>query len=134
MKRTVEDEAFGIAFGRELAVQYANAKDRQVSDEDFAYSIGVTRPQLNRYITGQVTPGVRTVALAYREYKINVAYAGIVLGSGRRSTRRGQKPPPEQLVLPVTLCGNTIGQSVSLRLKPIGMKDFEISLRVSRTA
>src|SRR5208283_4453845 len=76
MKRTPEDTAFAAEFGRELKAKYDEAKKRAVTDAAFAKSVGVVRAQLDRYLRGEAVPGIRTVALAHREYGIALSYGG----------------------------------------------------------
>jgi len=86
MKRTPEDAAFAVEFGRELYVKYSDAKTRGVTDDVFAKSIGVVRAQLDKYLRGEAVPSVRTVALAHAGYGIAVAYDGSTGFQGLRRT------------------------------------------------
>src|SRR5580698_4990580 len=76
MKRTEEriadDDAFVRLFRPALQHAYDEAKREKKSDQEFAESIGVDRPQMLRILEEGAMPSVRTVAFAYREYGISV--------------------------------------------------------------
>jgi len=101
MKRTRSDDAFAAEFGRELSLKYRNRED-DVTDEQFAASLGVCRPALMKYLSGSAMPSLSVVVLAFRRYGINVPYLGTPLfGKGRRSTRSAADAA--QLILPFSV-------------------------------
>jgi transcriptional regulator with XRE-family HTH domain len=131
MKRTDEDTAFALEFGQELKRKYDKAKESGVSDSSFAESIGVVRGQLDRYLRGEAVPGVRTVALAFRNYAISVQYGGTAVTDALRKRRRGRKSLLDQLELPFTVLSNVAG-SLDVKLKPVSARKFALQLIVRR--
>jgi len=133
MKRTPEDDdAFVAQFAEELNLHYRRAKKREVTDQDFADSIGVKRAQLDRYLEGGPLPSLRTVALAYQNYGIAIPYAGIpispVVGSSRP---RRRKAKTEQLLLPFTLRAEG-PRRVDVKIEPLSARTFQVRLTIKR--
>src|ERR1039457_6437747 len=121
MKRTPEDTAFATEFGRELKSKYDHAKKRGVTDDGFAKSIGVVRAQLDRYLRGEAVPGVRTAALAHREYGTAIPYGGIPTAKAFKGRRRQQQSTVDQLELPFTLGAEGPGK-FDLKLRPVSSR------------
>lgn len=131
MKRTPEDTAFATEFGRELKSRYDHAKKRGVTDDGFAKSIGVVRAQLDRYLRGEAVPGVRTVALAHREYGIALPYGAIPVIKALKGRRRQQQSILDQLELPFTLWAEGPGK-FDLKLRPVSTRKFALSLTIKK--
>ena len=132
MKRTPEDTAFAAEFGRELKAKYDEAKKRAVTDAAFAKSVGVVRAQLDRYLRGEAVPGIRTVALAHREYGIALSYGGTSMPevlAGRR--RRRKELIPDQLELPFTLWAEGPGK-FNLKIQPVSARKFALRLTIRK--
>jgi hypothetical protein len=135
MKRTSEDEAFAIEFGRALKIHYDRATEKDIggpelSDEQFAASLDVTRPALKKYLSGSAMPALRVVVLAFLRYGINVAYFGTPLFSRRRNK---QMLPVAftQLVLPFSVQGlNTA--TIQTKIEPKGVNRFELRVNVQK--
>jgi len=133
MKRTQEDDAFAAEFGRELKVHYDHATEKgvggpEISDEQFAATLDVTRPALKKYLSGEAMPALRVVVLAFLRYGINVAYFGTPLFNKQRPK---QSPPRAlaQLVLPFSVQGlNTA--TIQTKIEPKGVNRFEIRVNV----
>jgi transcriptional regulator with XRE-family HTH domain len=132
VKRTSEDDAFASQFGNSLEKAYDLAKSNNITDQAFAESIGVERPQLRRYIRGEAVPSVRTVALAHRAYGISVPYAGIETGKslGKKSKRK-VIVDNLQLRLPFSL-EVAEPHKYEIELKAIRPKKYEIRVRLKR--
>jgi hypothetical protein len=136
MKRTPEDDVFAKAFGNELRTHYERATRQrsggvELSDEQFAATLDVTRPALMKYLAGGAMPGLRVVVLAYIRYGINVPYFEIPLFQKRRqksSTTVGMT----QLILPFSVQGLNTAM-IDTKIKPTGANRFELRVSV-RTA
>lgn len=137
MKRTLEDEAFAISFGRELRQHYerstqAGAGGTALSDEAFAATLNVTRPALKKYLAGGATPSISVVVLAYERYGINVPYAGTPLFNKKNRLKRAA-PGRTQLVLPFSV-QSFDGSSVQAKIEPRGENRFAVMVNIGRTA
>jgi len=132
VKRTPEDDTFAAQFGERLEQAYEAAKSKSVTDQAFAESIGVQRPQLRKYFRGEAVPSVRTVALARRRYGISVSYAGVETGKllGRHSKGR-TVTNPVQLRLPFSL-EIPEPEKYEVELKAIRPKRYELRIRAKR--
>jgi transcriptional regulator with XRE-family HTH domain len=130
VKRTPDDDAFAVAFGQRLEKAYESAKLRKVTDQAFAETIGVQRPQLRKYFRGEAVPSVRTVALARRHYGINVGYRDIDVGKvlGGRLKRREASSLPLQLRLPFSLNVVDPGK-YEVELKAFTARKYELRIR-----
>lgn len=135
MKRTSEDEAFASEFGRELKLHYDRATEKgvggpELSDEQFAATLDVTRPALKKYLAGGTMPALRVVVLAFLRYGVNVAYFGTPL-FGRRRAKHSPPIALAQLVLPFSVQGlNTA--SIQTKIEPRGVNRFEIRVNVRK--
>jgi len=132
VKRTPEDDAFAAAFGALLEEAYQDSKFKKVTDQAFAESIGVERPQLRKYLRGDAVPSVRTIALAQRKYGINVPYENVQVAKalGNRPARRRSLPHPVQLRLPFSVEINDSGK-VEVELKSLKPRKYELRIRVN---
>jgi transcriptional regulator with XRE-family HTH domain len=104
MKRTDEDQQFGIAFAKRLRPFYAKALAEGQTEKEFARRLGVDRGGLQRYLRTNAMPGFGTIVLAYREFGISIPYAGTestALVSGRAKRRR--QTSDLQMALPLTI-------------------------------
>lgn len=104
MKRTQEDEQFGLAFAAHLRPFYERALANGETEARFAKRLGVNRGGLQRYLRKHATPSLRTVVFAYREFGFVVPYAGVdirrlVSGKGRKKYLSDQF----QMNLPLTI-------------------------------
>jgi transcriptional regulator with XRE-family HTH domain len=129
-KRTAADDTFIAIFSPELKRKYEEAKQKGVTDQTFAESIGVERPQLDRYLDGKSMPSVRTVAFAYREYNIAIPYQGISLQSALPKSRKTRPPVPGQMVLPLTIETDKAKARIDFKLVPISPRKVELRLTV----
>jgi transcriptional regulator with XRE-family HTH domain len=130
MKRTSEDDAFAADFGRVLNLKYAEAKRAGTTDQNFAESIGVERAQLDKYLRGEAVPSIRTVALAFREHNISVAYRGIKTNraiSGKPNSRRA--PSQTQLLLPFSIRSEGT-ENIEVKFRPLGTRNFQLELTI----
>jgi len=130
MKRTSEDDEFVLEFSRQLNASYAYERQKKLSDEEFARSIGVSRTALQKYLDGKSMPSLRTVVLCYTRHKIAVPYSGTRMFTG--SPRRKQKTTPEQLILPLAITA-LHSKPVGMKLDPKGLNAFELKITVQRT-
>lgn len=135
MKRTLEDEAFAVEFGRELKEHYDRATRHGadapgMTDEQFAASLDVKRAALMKYLKGAAMPSLRVVVLAFLRYGVKVPYFRTPLFGNR-----GRKPSlisaPAQLVLPFSVQGlNTSG--IQARVEPKGVNRFELRVDLEK--
>jgi transcriptional regulator with XRE-family HTH domain len=135
MKRTPEDEAFAIEFGRELKEHYdhatqPSANSAGMTDEQFAASLDVTRAALMKYLMGTAMPTLRVVVLAFLRYGVRVPYFRTPL-FGKRSRKDAPASTSAQLILPFSVQGlNT--SAVQARVQPRGVNRFEIRVDVQK--
>ena len=128
VKRTSEDEAFAAAFGELLEKAYDASKSKKITDQEFAESIGVERPQLRKYFRGMAVPSIRTVAMAQRKYGINVPYGNVAAPKGLGGRGRQRTSGPIQLRLPFSL-EVTDPNKFEVQLKAIRPGKYELSIR-----
>jgi transcriptional regulator with XRE-family HTH domain len=131
--RTIDDDAFVARFAPALKRAYQKEKERGMTDQVFAESIGVERPQLNRYLDGESMPSVRTVAFAHREYGIAIPYNRVSLQDAL--PKRGRKKQAEtltQMVLPFTIQMEKAAARVDLKFDPVSARKFAFRLIVDR--
>ena len=137
MKRTPEDESFAVEFGRQLKPHYdlatrKGADGPQLSDDQFAATLDVTRPALKKYLNGAATPTLRVVVLAFLRYGVNATYFGTHL-FGKRRSKEPSSSGLAQLVLPFSVQGlNTT--TIQTRIEAKGVNCFEIRVDVQKTA
>lgn len=104
MKRTQEDQQFGVEFARRLKPFYEKALTDGQTEKEFAKRLGVDRGGLQRYLRISAMPSFRTIVLAYREFGIAIPYANTesaALISERGKRRR--KTSELQMDLPLTI-------------------------------
>src|SRR5256885_4349246 len=97
MKQTSDDSIFAKEFARQLRPKYAEQRKKKPNepkvkfDQEFAKSLGVDRAALWKYLNSKEppTPSIRTIVLAYKEYRIAVRYGSVdtktFLNKGRRA-------------------------------------------------
>lgn len=129
MKRTSEDDEFAINFGAELSSAYDAAKESGKTDEEFADSIGVMRPQLKKYLSGAAVPCLRTVAMAKKNHNVDVPYAGVLVLQGTKKHITARRPV--QLHLPLTIEATGADQ-LNVRVKSASSGRVELELMVRR--
>lgn len=126
---------FAAEFGRELKRHYDLATRRtggkpELSDEQFAATLDVTRPALKKYLCGAAMPAVRVVVLAFLKYGINVAYFGTPLFDQKRRKRTGASATT-QLVLPFSIQGVN-SAAIQTKIESMGQNRFELRVNVQR--
>jgi transcriptional regulator with XRE-family HTH domain len=132
-ERTADDDAFVTQFAPALKRAYEREKTKGMTDQEFAESIGVERPQLNRYLDGESMPSVRTVAFAHREYQIAIPYDRVSLQGALPKRGRRKKPePPVQMVLPFTIQTAKAAARVDLKLDSASARKFAFRLIVDQ--
>jgi transcriptional regulator with XRE-family HTH domain len=135
MKKTPEDEAFAIDFGRELKEHYdrailPGAEGPGATDEQFAASLDVTRAALRKYLKGEAMPALRVVVLAFLRYGVKVSYFRTPLFS-KRSRKGSRGSSTTQLVLPFSVQGlNT--SMIQAKVAPKGVNRFELRVDVEK--
>ena len=132
MKRTEEDQQFGMEFAKRLQTFYDQAIAKGVTEKAFARRLGVDRGGLQRYLKKHAVPSLRTAILAFREFGICVPYAGIdmlslVSGKGRR--RQGVSGL--QMDLPLTI--EAPQGEIDIVIKKKSAQRYRLQLHVRRT-
>src|SRR5271168_3100582 len=132
MKRTPDDDAFVTQFASESRKRYELAKNLGMTDQAFAESIGVERPQLDRYLDGKAMPSVRTVAFAFQKYQIAIPYRRISLQRAVPKTGPRRKPSSSssQMVFPFTIQTEKAASRVDVKLSPVSARKFVLRLTV----
>ena len=131
-ERTTDDDAFVEQFAPALKRAYQKAKEKGVTDQTFAESIGVERPQLNRYLDGESMPSVRTVAFAHREYGIAIPYNRVSLQHALPKGGRRNMQLVTEMVLPFTIQAEKAAAKVDLRLDSVSARRFAFRLIVDQ--
>jgi transcriptional regulator with XRE-family HTH domain len=132
VKRTPEDDYFASEFGALLEKAYRTEKSKKITDQMFAESIGVERPQLRKYFLGEAMPSVRTVAMAHKRYGITVPYAGVAIPDAPVSRKKiALLPNPIQLRLPFSLEVSD-ARHFEVELKTIRPRKYELRIRAKR--
>lgn len=133
MKRTTEDDFYAERFGERLEEVYEAAKNKGVSDQKFAESIGVERPQLRKYLRGEAVPSVRTVALARRHHGIGVSYDNIEVSEmlGKRRRKRRSVARAMQLRLPFSVQAGD-PTKVEVELKSLRPRRYELRIKMKQ--
>jgi transcriptional regulator with XRE-family HTH domain len=104
MKRTDEDQQFGMEFAKRLRPFYEGALALGQTEKEFAKRLGVDRGGLQRYLRTNAMPSFRTIVLAYREFGISIPYAGTEPGPLiSRTGRRRRRTSDLQMDLPLTI-------------------------------
>jgi hypothetical protein len=135
MKRTPDDASFAAAFGSELKRHYDGATRRgiggpELSDEQFAATLDVTRPALMKYLKGAATPALRVVVLAFLRYQINVSYLGIPL-FGKRTKKASIASATTQPALPFSVQGLSAA-TIHAKIEAKGENRFDLRVDVRR--
>jgi hypothetical protein len=133
MKRTPDDDVFVAEFAKALRREYERAKIAGISDQVFAHSIGVQRAQLDRYLDGRAMPSVRTVAFAFREHRIAIAYCGIPLRTAlpKREVRK-KRTSINQMTLPFFIETEKSASRIGLKLNAVSARRFAILMTVDQ--
>jgi len=132
MKRTLEDQQFGVAFAKRLKPIYERAIADGQTEKEFARRLGVDRGGLQRYLRTGAMPSFRTIVRAYREFGIVIPYAGtesIPLVSGKGKRRRVSEL---QMDLPLTI--EAPQGEISVVIKKSGPQRIRLQLRAQRLA
>jgi transcriptional regulator with XRE-family HTH domain len=137
MKQTPEDLRFAGDFADALRPHIAKEQGDGRSLKLIAEGLGVTEPALKKYLTGQTTPSLRTVVLAYDRYGVSVPYSGVSFaGAARRKRGQGksQSSPLHQLVLPFEIQSPGSEDRLELKLLPAGVSRYQlqVTLRLAR--
>ena len=104
MKRTDEDQQFGVEFAKRLRPFYERALADGKTEKEFACRLGVDRGGLQRYLRASAMPSFRTIVLAYREFGIAIPYASTESGPlVSRPGKRRRKTSGLQIDLPLTI-------------------------------
>ncbi len=131
MKSTPDDEKFAADFGRELKRHYELATQASnLSDEQFAATLDVSRPALRKYLQGKATPCLRVIVLAFTQYGINVPYIGTPL-FGTRAGRKSASAS-RQLILPFSVQASN-ADIIETSLDRKGPHAFEVRIRLNNT-
>jgi transcriptional regulator with XRE-family HTH domain len=133
MKRTEEDQRFGVEFAKRLKPLYDKAIADGQTEKAFAKRLGVDRGGLQRYMQKHAMPSHRTVVLAYREFGIAIPYGGTTTQS--IITRKGRKPGKSselQMDLPLTI--EAPQGEISVVVKKKTAQRYRLQLRVRKLA
>jgi transcriptional regulator with XRE-family HTH domain len=130
VRRTLDDDRFATEFGRELSRHYHRVtNESRISDEDFARSLGVTRPALMKYLHGNAMPGLGVVVQAFLQYGVNIPYRGTPL-FGSRKRPKGE-PAVSQLVLPFSVQSAGV-DTIETNLDRKGPNGFELRITLNK--
>jgi len=132
MKRTEEDQQFGIEFAQRLKPFYEQALSRGDTEKAFAQRLGVDRGALQRYLRKNAMPSVRTVVLAYREFGITIPYAEVQTQALiSRKGRRRKGTSELQMDLPLTI--EAPQGEISVVIKKKSAQRYRLQLHVRKT-
>ena len=132
MKRTEEDQQFGMEFAKRLQAFYEQAIADGATEKAFARRLGVDRGGLQRYLKKHAAPSFRTAVLAFREFGICVPYAGVdtmPLMSRKGRKRRGISEL--QMDLPLTI--EAPQGEIDVVIKKKSAQRYRLQLHVRKT-
>ena len=132
MKRTEEDQQFGVEFAKQLRPFYEKALADGETERAFARRLGVDRGGLHRYLRKHAMPGFRTVVLAYREFGITVPYAGVMTLAVL--SKRGKKRRLSELQMDLPLTIEAPQGEIDIVGKKKSPQRFRLQLRVRKLA
>lgn len=132
MKRTDEDQQFGVEFAQRLKPLYEQALARGETERAFARRLGVDRGALQRYLRKNAMPSLRTVVLAYREFGIAIPYAGVQTYALISKKGRRRKGASElQMDLPLTI--EAPQGEINVVIKKKSAQRYRLQLHIRKT-
>lgn len=134
MKKTESDQLFGRRFADELEPHITKQQQAGKSLEKIAAELGVTGPGMKKQLAGG-TPSVRTVALAFRQYRVAVPYEDVDVASvltGKRSPGAANQKDhrPRQLRLPFEISSPRQATSMKITVRRKGPTRYELDLTI----
>src|SRR5690348_9597064 len=121
MKQTEQDRQFAGRFAEALQPHVTREQEEGKSLAEIGSKLGVTGPGLQKQLAGG-TPSIRTIALAYRHYKIAVSYEGIDFAKAVAGKKKALRVPEKQLLLPFEITAPAASKSIVLKLVPGGIR------------
>jgi len=132
VKRTEEDQQFGMEFAKRLRTFYDQAIADGGTEKAFAQRLGVDRGGLQRYLKKHATPSLRTAVSAFREFGINIPYAGCdTLALVSKKDRKRRRVPELQMDLPLTI--EAPQGEIDVVIKRKSAQRYRLQLRVRKT-
>jgi len=132
MKRTVEDQQYGLDFARAIEPHYQQAITSGESEKRFASRLGVDRGGLQRYLKKHATPSIRTLVFAYREFGIIVPYAATDIGV--LVARRGKRVRRTDLQMTLPLIVETPASEIDVVLKRKTPRRYRLEVSLKKEA
>jgi hypothetical protein len=130
MKKTDEDRRFAARFASALQPLVSRDRDDGKSLAEIAADLGVTAAGLQKQLGGG-TPSIRTIALAYKKYRLSVPYEDIEFTTGiARRRRTGKKSAEGQLLLPLDITVPASCKALVLRRVPQSVRRYTLKLTV----
>lgn len=132
MKTTEADRAFGRKFAEALQPHVLREQnERNKSLGDIAKKLGVTAPGLRKQLRGG-TPSLRTVALAYAEYGVEVDYEGVEVAKVIRPKRRTKRSriSERQLSFPFEITAQPPSTRLTLQIVPKSVRKYRLQITV----
>lgn len=132
MKRTEEDQQFGMEFAKRLQTFYDQAIADGGTEKAFARRLGVDRGGLQRYLKKHATPSLRTAVLAFREFGICIPHSGIdTLPLVSKKGRKRRRLSELQMDLPLTI--EAPQGEIDVVIKKKSAQRYRLQLRVRKT-
>jgi transcriptional regulator with XRE-family HTH domain len=99
-KHSPADKAFIKAFAERLeaAKTRETSLPRNLSVEEFAHKLGVTRAALHKYVHGRARPGLDVLERAKTEFGVEVKYGEIDIPLIKRRAKHGQSDELQMLL------------------------------------
>jgi transcriptional regulator with XRE-family HTH domain len=132
VKRTEEDQQFGMEFAKRLQTFYDRAIAEGGTEKAFARRLGVDRGGLQRYLKKHATPSLRTAVLAFREFGICIPHSGVdtlPLVSKKGGKRR--RLSELQMDLPLTI--EAPQGEIDVVIKKKSAQRYRLQLHVRKT-
>jgi hypothetical protein len=130
MKKTDEDRRFAARFAGALQPFVSRDRDEGKSLAEIAADLGVTAAGLQKQLGGG-TPSIRTIALAYKKYRLSVPYEDIEFTTGvAKRRRRDKKAAESQLLLPLDITMPASCKGLALRRIPQSVRRYTLRITV----
>ena len=126
-----EDRKFIKDFAAQLNEHYKNAKLGNVSDQEFADSLDVSRQALQDYLDAKAMPTMRALALAVDRYHLDLGYQGTSFRAARRDQLTIENTA-EQLSLPFIFVSPD--PRVALQVRAATDSTVTIGLQIKKAA
>lgn len=132
MKRhSPRDKAFMKAFADKLRARRKQAKEEEnVSYEEFANRVSLTRAGLLKYLNEENVPSPQVLETIYRVWGVQVGYGDLDLALINARAKQNKRSDEAQMLLPLAIEDLT-SQNVSVELTKKRSSGIELNLKIA---